>query len=526
MKIERINEYVTITIVTLLGLVFAIACGRMTGEGQLWLTGSIAAVVCSVTLCVTLRARVWLLIPLCWELTGSIPLLPIPFSVRDIAVLLVFGSFLVFYALKLLREKVPLDLLDLVVVANIGYLATVYIRNPVGFRAFGSELVGGRPYFNVAIACLAYWIMKRTPNIPRDIRRLPILLLVGAMVMSIVGITTLLAPKAAAVLANVYSAFEPDLLIAEEATGRRPTLTIAGNAGMRVLCSYFIPLTMIMPIFPIRFMGTIGSLALIALSGFRSSLFTAMAYMAMSTFFRKRIQDLFIFGMAGCLLLVILSAGNGRLFTLPLSVQRSLSFLPGNWDYRAVQDAKGSSEWRFEMWQMVLTEDKWIKNKWLGDGFGFTQHDLAIMERAAAGGAGFLTGTRQESFLIVGAYHSGPLSAIRYAGVVGLILLYILMVQTAVRGWRLIGQSRTTHYFPIALFVGMPAIFAPFAFTVIAGGYDVNLPDALFTAGLLRVLERAIAGSIATASNQSDSRPQLVGFQNPVHRYQGAHAKI
>jgi hypothetical protein len=519
MKLERVNEYVTTTIVLVCGLIFAVLAGRETGEGHMRMITTMLSVAVCAALCIGLRSRIWLLIPLGWELAGYLPFLQVPFSVRDITVLVVFGAFLVFYALKVIRRKSKFEFLDLVILVNVGYLASVFIRNPVGFRAFGSEMVGGRPYFNVGIAFLAYWVMKRAPvNLP-DIRRMPVVLLVGAAVVSLAGAITYFAPDAAMLLGRVYSGFAPELQnpeAGEAMVERRTTLTVIGNAGIRTLCSYFAAVTLFLPFYPLRFVGAMLSLLAILLSGFRSSLFTAFVFIGLSTYFRKRKQDLLIFVLLGSIGLAVLGLGNGRLFNLPLAAQRALSFLPGNWNPIAVEDARGSSEWRFEMWRMVLREDKWINNKVLGDGFGFTKYDLAIMEAYREGGAGFVGASRQEGFMIVGSYHNGPLSTVRYVGFVGLAFFYVLIILLAVRGWRLVRESYGSPYFAPALFVGMPVIISPFIFTFMVGGFDANFPEALFAAGLLKVMERAleVAGTLENAE-----APVALSQRTKPHRH-------
>jgi hypothetical protein len=110
------------------------------------------------------------------------------------------------------------------------------------------------------------------------------------------------------------------------------------------------------------------------------------------------------------------------------------------------------------------------------------------MESASGFGA-----ASQEVFMVVGTYHSGPLSAIRYVGVVGLVLFLPLMISLVVRATRLIRANYGTPLFPVALFVGMPMIYLPLPFTLIAGGYDSGLIQCLFSAGLIRLLERASA---------------------------------
>jgi hypothetical protein len=94
--------------------------------------------------------------------------------------------------------------------------------------------------------------------------------------------------------------------------------------------------------------------------------------------------------------------------------------------------------------------------------------------------------------MITGAFHSGPLSTIKYIGVVGLALYYPLMCYMALLAWRLCINARGTKAFTLALFVGIPIIYEPFNFVVVFGGLDSNYSQLLFWAGLLNMTQRYV----------------------------------
>ncbi len=492
MSLDRTLQYVSAAVAIVLSCAFAILCGSLIGGGQFKLLGLIALGVVTIATIVLWRTGVWLLIPLCWELTGRLPFAGVPLSVRDIAVGVATVGFLVFYALKLLRSKPEFDLVDFFVLLNLGYLVTVYARNPVGVDWLGSTMVGGRPYFDIFIAFLAFSVLKRVPVDLGKVRLLPIFALAGAAFVSLGNLITLVWPSMATRLGMFYSTFAPPeyetgQIINEDVLGRRPLLGAVGVKGMQVLTSYFTPFSFLFPHHLIRFLAAIAFMTCVLFSGYRSGVLTVFVYIGLSSYFRKRKQDIAVFALAALIFVGFAAIGHGRLFQLPLAAQRALSFFPGNWDYEAASDARASSEWRYQMWNMVLVDDKWIRNKWLGDGFGFTRYELGIMQSPT----GFVTGVGQEAFLIVGTYHSGPLSTIRYAGLVGLALFFPLMLLLTVRAYRLIRACHGTALFPVALFVGMPVVFAPLPFIFVAGGYDSNMAETFFAAGLLRVIDRA-----------------------------------
>jgi len=492
MKLERLHEYTLTTAVIGIGMGLALAAGNATGGGQMKFVGMILVAICVLGVCLAWRTGIWLVIPLCWGLTGSVPISKLPFSVRDGAVLLAFGSYLLFFALKQLRYKPRFEIFDTLILVNLLYLATVYLRNPVGMNWLGSQLVGGKPYFDIFVAFLAYYVLVRAPLDLTTLRRLPVVLIFGSAMVSLATLAITIRPSLADRLGRVYSAFappDPTAMVVEDTIGRKPTLAGFGEIGMRLWASYFNPATFFSPLHPLRFFGMLLFLAAILFSGFRSGIFAAFVYIALSCYFRKRWGEIVVFSLLGGVMLGILALGNNRIFTLPLAAQRALSFLPGEWDYVATSDAKASSEWRYEIWRMALFEDQWIRSKWLGDGFGFTKYQLSIMNsrQGYIGGAG-----AQEAFLVAGNYHSGPISTIRYAGVVGLILFLPLMVVLGVRSFRLIRKTTNTPLFPVALFVGMPLIYFPIPFILIAGGYDSGLIELIYSAGLIRLLERGL----------------------------------
>jgi hypothetical protein len=360
----------------------------------------------------------------------------------------------------------------------------------VGVDWLGSEKVGGRPYFDIGMAFLAFCLLSRAPADVFAARIMPIVLLVGSAFVSVGSLILTIFPGSVRFLGLIYSSFAPPdpataALMSQDEIGRKPELAGVGASGLQVFCAYFRPITLMSPFHPLRFLGTILFVLAILFSGFRSGLVTVAVYMVISAYYRKTFRDIFAFAIIGVLALTIMALGNGRIFTLPASVQRTLSFLPGNWNEAASRDARGSTSWRWEIWRLALTEDKWIQNKLLGDGFGLTKYDLSVVLSLQGVGS-----NPQDNFLTVGNYHSGPISTIRYVGVVGLALFVPLMGLIIFRAVRLIRACNGTPLFPAALFVGMPLIFYPVPFVFVAGGFDTSFTELLFSAGMIRMLSR------------------------------------
>ena len=283
-----------------------------------------------------------------------------------------------------------------------------------------------------------------------------------------------------------------DFTIGEQRLAEFQTL---GIYAVLALVSVYPPLSLINPLHPVRLAMLLLSFVAIFLSGFRLAIIAAGVFLALSLVIRRHIAGLWIFGasaVAGLILLVTLQ-GSG-IVELPLTLQRSLSFLPVDWNADAKADADNSTQWRLDMWRWAWEDDRILRDKIWGQGFGLSLEDMQIEASTRLGGrgegSGFLGGSDREWWLINGAFHNGPLSAIRNVGAVGL-LLYLALVLVSVKvAWALCAKTRDTDLFPMALFITLPILWEAFRFTVLYGHYPSTICQSLYWAGLLNLLSK------------------------------------
>jgi hypothetical protein len=164
------------------------------------------------------------------------------------------------------------------------------------------------------------------------------------------------------------------------------------------------------------------------------------------------------------------------------------------------------------MWAWAWNDDRILRDRVWGQGFGLSLDDMNLIASsmtAGGGGASLLGGSDREQFMITGAFHSGPLSTIKYIGTVGLCLFYPLMCYMAVLAWRLCKRARGTKSFTLALFVAIPIIYEPFNFVVVFGGLDSNYSQLLFWAGLLNMTQRYIDNLKPAIQDESQASLQV-----------------
>jgi len=102
--------------------------------------------------------------------------------------------------------------------------------------------------------------------------------------------------------------------------------------------------------------------------------------------------------------------------------------------------------------------------------------------------------------------HSGPVSAIRYVGVVGLTIFLVLLLLIARRAARLIRRAQGTPYYPMAVVMGLGTILTPFNFLFIFGTFETDFPGAMLAVGIQQMLENSLAVYEANAK-KPESEP-------------------
>jgi hypothetical protein len=502
-----------------LGLIVALVIGNAVGSSDMRLAAGLIAAIPAAVIFVKLKTNIWVLLPIGWYLAGRLPWLPVPFTLRDLCFMAVIFAFTLFFATRALPWKRKLSTLDYLIYINLAYLATVYVRNPVGFWAIQSSMVGGRPYFEILLAFGAYMVLSRVKPSDAIAKFFPFFFLIPTGIVAVLDLVARVMPQLSYPLAMIYSgvgsmADNAGLGAAAEVGQDRMTgLKDFGFVSVLALCARYNPITLLSPLYPVRIVLFAAALAAIFLSGFRATFLAAAAFYALATLLRGRGRDIFVAAGVGFAALVLLISLQGSVVQFPLTMQRALSWLPGDWNPEAVEDAQGSSRWRYEMVEWAWNDSTILRNKIWGQGIGLSIDDMSLIAAslmAGQGGANLLGGSDRENFMVTGTFHNGPISAIKCVGVVGLAFFSVLIIYLAVRAWKLCVLTAGSKAFPLALFVGMPIIYFPFQFLVVTGFYELDLTVSIFSAGLLNLvanyhrslLPKAAAGASFKGAHQ------------------------
>jgi hypothetical protein len=482
------SNKIKVILITVIAMVIALYLGISAATAQLetiaWVLG-----VGTLVVCISLGRRIWLLIPFLGALNVTLRLPGLPTSI-----LIAQSLFLGFAVLLVLMRKFPFRFrfteLEFWTLILFLCVLQVYLRNPVNISLFGGDTVGGRPYVVVLISLVSSAFLFGLQVPPIELWRSFKLSILGGILYFILQVFGFFVPS----IGLWYGAAG----VSTNDTGTAANPERASRIGFLGHTAKNLSLWICCKMSPLQALGRpvwIGlilvSLAFAAGSGFRNTVVAVGFTYICGLIYRGGSNHLVASIFLGLLSIILLAFINVTT-PLPPNIQRSLSFLPGTWDEDIERDAQGSSEWRFEIWREVLLTDRWIQNKYLGDGLGFSARELATqMNLRDAKRIQSVSGfdAHRETILASGDYHSGPVQTIRTIGYIGLAALLIAMFRLAVHAHRQIQRCRGTEWFPLALFIGIPLVWGPVFFVLVFGSFQTGITSFLMGAAMIRMMQ-------------------------------------
>jgi hypothetical protein len=504
-------------------LIFAVAiCVSLyLGIGAATAQGQTIVIVLGTALfltCVFMGRSIWLLIPFCSALSISLRIPGQPDTLL-LAQILVISFCALLFLMRRLPFMIQFTELEFWMLVMVACVAQVYIRNPVGINILGGDTVGGKGYFLFGLAVVTAFILSIIRVREAELRWLLPLSIIGGCFnagisvlgnyVSAIGFYT----GAVATRTDVVDYTKTMTAVDAGAATRIVFLTTLGKNLSLWVSAFKSPIRACFH--PLWLCLILVSMAAVMLGGFRAGVaFVGLNYLV-AIAYRSGTAGILLASLGGCLTIGVLAFVN-LIAPLPPNVQRTLTFLPGTWEQRYKDDAEGSTDWRVEIWKEALFSERWIQNKIMGDGLGFSAAELAAQMNAVSsirvGVSGF--DVHRESVLANGDYHSGPVSTVRVIGYVGLIFFLAAQIRLAVHAHRQILRCRGTEWLPLSLFIGIPLIIAPIIFVFLFGDFKQAASLFLISSGMVRLLEnnlplpkyadQTISHALMTVNNRKD----------------------
>jgi hypothetical protein len=346
-----------------------------------------------------------------WNMTAVVFLLP---GRPQLWFVMAFLSLLISIVQRtILREMrflhVPSLVLPLLFIALVVYL-TGKVRGGFGLASFGGETIGGRRYWT-AFAGIAGFLAMIAQRIPPQKAMLYVGLFFLAPILNSVGNTIdFVAPS----FYWIFLIFPVEYLPGQGPSmiARFYGLTLAGMGVYYYLLARHGVGGILGARNLRRGLLLFGALALTMTGGYRS-FFILMVMTFLFVFYyegllRSRYTVMLLLAtILGAAIIVPLAT------KLPLSIQRTLSILPIEVDYRARESAQGSSEWRLKMWETLLPEIP--EYFWFGKGLAIEGRELVMVNEQAQGDSA----AGAERAKLAGDYHNGPLTVLIPFGIWG-----------------------------------------------------------------------------------------------------------
>lgn len=323
----------------------------MFGSGML--VKLVALGLISAAIVIALDERYWLFSILLFGFSSTLPV--VKFTGAELGSIILIATFFVRMALRrdifVFRSK----RLIWAALPFLAWMCLVWSMNPVGMNIFGSSSIGGRFYLKVILAFSAMVCLFFIPFSDKDCKHATVTFVMG----------------------NVLFVFR-SVLVGEQDQFGAPMETHYQYAHLYYVAMFFLcrySAADILSRFWV-FLGFLTTFGLTVFSGNRHSVGEAVLCGATVPFLlkRDRFRTLVLMGFVAFFLAVVVS-GQGRLWDLPYSIQRSMSFLPGKWDYRL--DEYGFND-NFRATLRMYAREHIAENPWFGDqGFSMDTEEMA-----------------------------------------------------------------------------------------------------------------------------------------------------
>ena len=344
------------------GCALAIYAATETVAGNTRTLIFIFAGICGGIFILNLKENFWLILPI--GLSLSLPTLPLGFrqiSSQELAIMIATLLFI----LRIAMHNQPIKLRPIWSWPIFFYLACValsYTLHPVGLWAFGSNSGGARFYVQIAMSFSAFLILSSIVPKERHLKFILIACLVGNLITAGWQVISYFLFPAFTWLTTTPTAF------AEE-----ESFYTWHQALSQVSIPVYTFILVSMPfqrLFSVKNLFwvvpcLIACLVVTALSGKRAAMAMMFIFPLIIALARKEYLFLLLGVFVATALLSVAVLGQGRLFVLPLSAQRTLVNLPGQWDPRVLASTTGLDKEEQDVFRTMMKEKAWqiIKDK-------------------------------------------------------------------------------------------------------------------------------------------------------------------
>ena len=397
----------------------------------------LAGMVIAIGIVLLLDKNYWLLCPILVVVPFKIS--GLPFSSSELGCLALIVMFFLRSSMHMDRVT-PLKKEIIFAVPYFFWVCVVWCLNPTGMHIFGSNTIGGRFYFQIVLAFATLCVLSRIITSERQCKVIFWLMIIGNFIrvlfsMSSFGVDTL------------QESIEMD-------SNTKYYLETFGNILLLLLCHYrigeFIKLSW-------KFFVAVILFITVAYAGRRTIMGRVLITPFILMFFKGKDKlKTMVIAFFACFILGFVLVGQGRVYELPFSMQRAMSFLPAKWDSRF--DNYGTKDlFREEMHRRA--KEQINANPWFGKkGFAMDRRETVWLNSTEKGvtyiGHAY-SGNWHNKFWGMGADFGLPASFAWYFFSISAVLICWNR-----RYWTKCGTYRNTLFLYYSLFMVFDLVFA------------------------------------------------------------------
>jgi hypothetical protein len=430
--------------VAILGLGMAFLMGSWVGSGNIMLPGLVIGASGCVAVLLLLGRHYWYLIP--FSVLSGLPAIPLGGRTIDLVELAIAACSAIFFArLAMKRERfVPFRPIHAALLMSFAWVCWIWYLNPTGFAALGSGTIGARYYINIILGFLSFLVLASQKPTEEDFRRLLWIVFAGAVINTFYGMLSFF------VLGGAEAEPSAGAGGLEEYTWHQ---ILAGPSliGAYLIFAYNKPSQVFglqKPLLPILYLI---AFAVATLSGKRMSILLILMAPFLSCLINKEYRYALLGLAVGGVMAFGLALAQGSILTLPFTVQRSLSWLPGNWD-PSLQELGRGDKFREELRELARHEI--TRSPLLGRGYATSLSDVLTGYTMMEQGSGL------EMERVFGAaasknWHNRWLGYSADFGIPFAVLLAWLYLSAIIVAWRLargLGPQTYTRVFSVFAF--------------------------------------------------------------------------
>lgn len=321
-----------------IALILGVAIGNQDFQRVAFLVGSSLG----VGIMLALGRNYWMLIPFALG-ASKLPAVPLGGRSLEFPELAIAACFVMFL-LRLATRKEKLRVwqpANVPVLLFMVWVGMVFVLNPVGLAMIGSSTGGGRFYVKLVLAFAAYLILVSRTYSERDIRYVLGFIVFGAFFSLVYGIVevSLVGPRFDAATG----------MIEEEFYTWHQELSVPGYTLAFLIFARYSP----REVFGVQKLwlplAYILCILMVLMSGKRLAMVAVFMPPLISAIMHKQYIYIFTASLLAAASLAMLAVGQGQWFNLPLVAQRTLSWLPGDWDPELEGMRGGTDAWRAEL---------------------------------------------------------------------------------------------------------------------------------------------------------------------------------